>query len=45
MTYEIIKKNYKSGLWCKQMVQLAVTKKVITQEQFDEITKEEKSDK
>lgn len=41
MTYEIIKKNYDRGLWNIQMVKIAVVKKVITAEQFKEITGEE----
>lgn len=41
MTYEIIKRNYDRGLWNKQMVRLAVTKQVITQEQYKEITGED----
>ena len=38
MTYELIKKNFDSGLWTVQMVRLAVRKGVITKEQFKEIT-------
>lgn len=41
MTYEIIKKNFERGLWNIQMVKVAVVKKVITEEQFKEITGEE----
>ena len=41
MTYEIIKKNYDRGLWNIQMVKVAVVKKVITPEQFKEITGED----
>ena len=41
MTYEIIKKNFERGLWNIQMVKVAVFKKVITAEQFKEITGEE----
>lgn len=41
MTYEIIKKNYDRGLWNIQMVKVAVKKKVITTEQFKEITGED----
>ena len=37
MNYELIKQNYIRGLWNEQMVRLAVTKGVITQEQCDEI--------
>ena len=40
MTYEMIKKNYERGLWNKQMVAIAVTKGVITPEQYQEITGE-----
>ena len=35
--YEKIKKWYKQGLWTAEMVQNAVSKGVITQEQADEI--------
>jgi len=38
MTYETIKKNYEQGLWTKQMVKLAVIKRVITELQYKEIT-------
>ena len=41
MTYEIIKKNYERKLWNKMMVALAVKKKVITAEQYKEITGED----
>jgi uncharacterized XkdX family phage protein len=37
MTYEMIKKNFERGLWNAQMVQVALDKGVITQEQYDEI--------
>lgn len=40
MNYETIKKNYVRGLWSKPMVQLAVRKGIITQQQADEIYKE-----
>lgn len=40
MTYEIIKRNFQRGLWNAQMVRLAVEKKVITAEQYKEITGE-----
>ena len=39
MNYELIKKNYERGLWTKEMVQLAVTKGIITEKQYTEITK------
>lgn len=38
--FEIIKKNYKRGLWTKQMVKIAVKKGAITAEQYEEITEE-----
>lgn len=38
MSFEIIKRNYDRKLWSKQMVALAVTKGVITAEQYKEIT-------
>ena len=38
MIFEMIKKNYDRGLWNKQMVAVAVTKGVITAEQYEEIT-------
>lgn len=41
MSYDIIKKNYDRGLWSKQMVKTAVTKGVITPEQYKEITGED----
>jgi len=40
MTYEMIKKNFNRGLWNKQMVAVAVTKNIITAEQYQEITGE-----
>ena len=40
MTFEMIKKNYDRGLWNKQMVVVAVTKGVITAEQYEEIVGE-----
>ena len=33
MNYDLIKSNYDKGLWSAQLVQLAVQKGVITQEQ------------
>ena len=41
MTYEIVKRNYDRKLWNKQMVAMAVTKKVINAQQYKEITGEE----
>lgn len=40
MSYEIIKRNYKRGLWNLAMVKQAVRKGVITPAQFEEITGE-----
>lgn len=40
MSFETIKKNYERGLWTKQMVKMAVVKKVITPEQYEEIVGE-----
>ena len=40
MTFEIIKKNYDRGLWNKQMVAVAVTKGIITAEEYEQITGE-----
>lgn len=39
MTYEKIKYNYVNGFWSASMVQMAVRKGIITQEQCDEILK------
>ena len=36
--FEKIKKWYKQGLWTVQMVQNAVDKRIITKEQYTEIT-------
>lgn len=41
MDYRRVKKNYDTGLWNKEMVQVAVKKRVITKEQYVDITKEE----
>ena len=41
MTYEIIERNYKRGLWTKMMVRIAVRKGVITKEQYKTITGED----
>ena len=38
MNFAQIKSNYDKGLWTKPMVRLAVTKGVITREQYTEIT-------
>lgn len=38
MTFEMIKRNYDRGLWNELMVKTAVLKKVISEEQFKEIT-------
>ena len=43
MTFETIKRNYDRKLWNSQMVALAVTKGVITPEQYQEITGEQYS--
>jgi hypothetical protein len=40
MSFETIKKNYERGLWTKQMVKMAVVKKVIAPEQYEEIVGE-----
>ncbi|MDR0473234.1 MAG: XkdX family protein [Treponema sp.] len=40
MSFELIKQNYKRGLWTLAMVQVALDKGVITQAQFDEIVDE-----
>lgn len=39
--YEKIKKWYKQGLWTEAMVQNAVTKNVITEDQANEILNKE----
>jgi hypothetical protein len=41
MSYELIKRNYELGLWSIQMVRMALEKRIITQEQFKEITGKE----
>ena len=41
MTFETIKMNYDRKLWNDQMVAIAVVKKVITPEQYKEITGKE----
>lgn len=40
MTFEVIKRNFERKLWNAKMVALAVTKGVITPEQYKEITGE-----
>lgn len=39
MMYEKIKAWYQAGRWTKAQVAMAVTKGVITQEQYDDIVK------
>lgn len=41
MTFEIIKRNFERKLWNAVMVAVAVTKGVITPEQYKEITGQE----
>lgn len=41
MTFEQIKKNFERKLWNITMVKMAVTKNVITADQFKEITGED----
>lgn len=41
MNFTTIKKNFDRGLWTVAMVKMAVKKKVITKEQFKEITGED----
>lgn len=41
MTFETIKRNYDRKLWNAKMVALAVTKGVITPEQYKKITGEQ----
>lgn len=38
MTFKTIKRNYDRGLWNEKMVAMAVSKGVITPEQYREIT-------
>lgn len=40
MTFELIKKNYDRKLWSKKMVELAMKKGVITEEQYKNIVGE-----
>lgn len=37
MNYETLLRNYQRGLWTKEMVHLAVTKGIITEEQYQDI--------
>ncbi len=41
MSFEIIKRNFDRGLWSANMVALAVSKGVITAEQYKTITGED----
>ena len=41
MSFEKVKFNYDAGLWSKPMVKMAVSKGVITKEQYKEITGDE----
>lgn len=41
MNFERINKNYKTGLWTKDMVKFSVVKGIITELQYAEITGEE----
>ena len=41
MTCEIVKKNFKQGLWSEAVVRIAVRKGIITAAQFKEITGKE----
>ena len=38
MTFDIIKSNFDKGLWTAPMVKIAVTRGIITAEQYTEIT-------
>lgn len=40
MSFETIKRNYDQKLWTKTMVKMAVTKGLITKEQYAEIVGE-----
>lgn len=40
MNFERVNKNYKTGLWTKDMVALAVAKGIITESEYIEITGE-----
>ena len=37
MNFNTIKRNYDRGLWTAQMVHVAVTKGIITEEEYEEI--------
>lgn len=37
MNYEMILKNFQKGLWSEQMVHVAVTKGIITEQQYEDI--------
>lgn len=37
MNYEMILKNFQKGLWSEQMVHIAVTKGIITEQQYQDI--------
>lgn len=39
MTFEIIKKNYERGLWNAKQVEIAKSKGLITEEQYQQIIK------
>jgi Phage uncharacterised protein (Phage_XkdX). len=41
MTYDVIKNNFDKRLWNTDMVKTAVSKGVITQDQYQDITGEE----
>ena len=41
MNFERINKNYKTGLWTKEMVELAVEKGIISEIEYFDITGEE----
>lgn len=38
MTYQIVERNFRRGLWTAAMVRAAVRKGVITKEQYEVIT-------
>jgi len=38
MTFEIIKQNFDRGLWTSSMVAVAVSKGIITSDQYETIT-------
>lgn len=41
MTFEVIKRNYDTGMWNKKLVQMAVRNGFITADQYKEITGED----